>query len=254
MEPQENLLIATWQHAEHLACGHMIELGFADAEVTPSGNDGGVDVRATGGIAQVKHFTSSVVGAPAVQQLIGAAVGSVHGLFYALAGYSNAAVLLANKHNVALFQYNLLGHVESRSDTAERLQSFGFAPWDPEVITSARTEFMVALTRYGQAVADSVDAITPSLLPTLTARYEDLRDAGRIDEARALLATVQIEMNAVVALLEPLNGEKVHVLTDFLRDVTRAEALMVQVANRVSLDHAALVESARQARSGAAPE
>jgi hypothetical protein len=36
-----------WQDAEHLAVKHMVLVGFTDAQLTPSGADGGLDVRAT---------------------------------------------------------------------------------------------------------------------------------------------------------------------------------------------------------------
>lgn len=249
MDPAEDLLIATWQHAEHLACGHMIDLGFADAEVTPTGSDGGIDVRATGGIAQVKHFTNSPVGAPAVQQLIGAASKTVHGLFYALGGYTNAAVLLAEKHKVALFQYDLRGEVVARSKSAEQLVQVGFAPWDPNVMTRAKTTFVVAVQRYVQEVANNASAISSRLAPQLEVRCLELREQGQIDEANALLATASVEAKTILALLEPLKGREVHVLDELLRDVTRAEALLVQLARRVGLDYAAITESATEAPS-----
>lgn len=47
-------------------------LGIADAEVTRSHADGGVDVTSSTHVAQVKHYTGSV-GAPEVQQLVGVA-------------------------------------------------------------------------------------------------------------------------------------------------------------------------------------
>jgi hypothetical protein len=254
MASDEDVLVATWQHAEHLACGHMIELGFADAEVTPAGSDGGVDVRASGGIAQVKHFTSAPVGAPAVQQLVGAATRTVHGLFYALAGFTKAAVLLAEKHNVALFQYDLRGEIAARSDSAEQLVSIGFARWNPDVTTAARATFMAALQRYGQDVADISDSISTHLFPLVKTQFLNLREKGRIDEGEALLATVQVELKTVLALLKPLNGKKEHVLTEFLTDVARAEALTVQLAHRVGIDYTVIAESARRARTATTHE
>ena len=39
--------VSSWQQAEALATWHMQKLGFDDANMTPPGADGGLDVRAT---------------------------------------------------------------------------------------------------------------------------------------------------------------------------------------------------------------
>src|SRR4051794_1283032 len=80
------VVIGSWQEAEHLAAWHMGTLGFADACLTGAGNDRGIDVLAEQAVAQVKYQTSAPVGAPAVQQLRGAAHGRQWAIFYSLSG------------------------------------------------------------------------------------------------------------------------------------------------------------------------
>src|SRR5687767_14374396 len=80
----------TWQAAETLAEQHMRRIGFADAAVTASGADGGLDVVSAQAVAQVKHHAAPV-SAPALQQTVGAAPSAALVLFYALAGYTRAA-------------------------------------------------------------------------------------------------------------------------------------------------------------------
>ncbi|WP_411157656.1 restriction endonuclease [Nocardia puris] len=60
--------IRTPQEAERNAAARMREMGFADAAVTAGGADGGVDVRASRAIAQVK-WRGGMVSRPEVQKL-----------------------------------------------------------------------------------------------------------------------------------------------------------------------------------------
>lgn len=84
--------------------------GFTDAQVTAGGADGGVDVRSTNAIAQVK-FEAAQVGAPTVQRLVGARGVAHHQalLFFSGAGYARPAVEYADMMGIALFQYRLDG-------------------------------------------------------------------------------------------------------------------------------------------------
>jgi hypothetical protein len=79
-EPRE---VSSWQAAEVNAADWMRYWGFLDARVTQSGSDGGIDVRATGAVAQVKR-EAKAVGRPAVQNLVGARGrdASLHLLFF----------------------------------------------------------------------------------------------------------------------------------------------------------------------------
>lgn len=102
--------VLTWQDAETLAAAHMRRYGFEDARSTASGADGGLDVVATFGVAQVK-FLSAPVGRPVVQALRGAAHGYEHAFFYALSGYTASAVQFADEAAVALWQFDQFGTV-----------------------------------------------------------------------------------------------------------------------------------------------
>ena len=80
-----------WKAAEEAAALWLRQNGWPDAHVTSGGADGGVDVRATGLIAQVKHY-SKLTGSPALQQLYGvAAAEQVVPVFFASGGYSKPA-------------------------------------------------------------------------------------------------------------------------------------------------------------------
>lgn len=96
--------------------------GFTDAEVTPSGPDGGIDVDAVKAVAQVK-FKPSQVGLPEVQQLFGARGGATHKqlLFFAGTSYSSKAVAYADTNHVALFEYDLVGGVQAVNQVSRRL-------------------------------------------------------------------------------------------------------------------------------------
>ena len=122
-------MITTWAEAEEFAASHLRALGFEDAVTTTSGADGGVDVRATRAVAQVKHFAESAVGSPAVQQLAGAVAKHEVGIFYALSGFTKAAVLEADLRDVALFVYSVTGDVSPVNGTATRLLDEGFFAW-----------------------------------------------------------------------------------------------------------------------------
>lgn len=120
-EPDAGDVVGSWQEAEALAAWHMKKLGFDDAQLTAAGADGGLDVVAKSAVAQVKHYTGSPTGAPAVQQLRGAGIGVDWALFYALSGYTRAALDFAESANVALFKYDTEGTVEPVSAAAKHL-------------------------------------------------------------------------------------------------------------------------------------
>ena len=71
--------------------------GWHDAVVTPTGADGGIDVRATGAIAQVK-WEAKQVGRAALQKLVGARAlqHDLMLLFFSGAGYSREALVYAD--------------------------------------------------------------------------------------------------------------------------------------------------------------
>lgn len=98
----------------------MIMMGFKDATLTPGGADGGLDVVASRAAAQVKNHATPV-GAPAVQQLRGAAHGHAHCLFYSRSGYTPAALKYADQAGVSLFSFSGAGTVTAANGRAQML-------------------------------------------------------------------------------------------------------------------------------------
>jgi hypothetical protein len=116
-------LVKTARDAEEYAAEFMVALGFSDAVATPVGADGGIDVTASGAVAQVK-MEGLPTGRPAVQRIAGAASSKrVDALFFSLAGYTSQAVEWADGASVALFEFAFDGTVEPRSRDAHRLLS-----------------------------------------------------------------------------------------------------------------------------------
>lgn len=107
--------------AELAARDWMHFLGYADARVTTGGPDGGVDVKSSRAIAQVKA-TSTVVGSPVVQQLVGVAeVEGKAGMLFSLAGYSQRAIHWAKRSGIALFRLDLSGNLAPINERAKHL-------------------------------------------------------------------------------------------------------------------------------------
>lgn len=92
---------------EELSREWMVWLGYADAALTSPGTDGGIDVIARTGVAQVKQYASQV-SSPEVQKFAGASIiyPIKDKLFFASTKFSSHAVAFANLPNVkiALFQ------------------------------------------------------------------------------------------------------------------------------------------------------
>lgn len=95
----------SWQGAELLARDWMRKHGYRDAELTPPGADGGIDIVARKAIAQVKHHARPV-GLADIQRTWGIAT-SEHkkALFFSLTGYTPKAADWARRHDVALYTY-----------------------------------------------------------------------------------------------------------------------------------------------------
>lgn len=90
-------------------------------KTTTAGADEGLDLLGPDACGQVKHHLRPV-GRPALQQLVGAAAGHEgHKLFFALAGYTPAALTYANAQGVALFRYNTVGLVEAVNTVAREV-------------------------------------------------------------------------------------------------------------------------------------
>lgn len=109
----------TWREAEDLAAEWMRYLGYDDAAITGGAADGGLDVVATGAVAQVK-WQGAAVGRPAVQRLVGAApVGTRAVLFFSWSGYSKGAIEYANERDVALFDVDATDTLTTLSRAAD---------------------------------------------------------------------------------------------------------------------------------------
>lgn len=95
----------TWQQAEHLVWAWMRINGYPDATLTPAGPDGGVDVRASRAVAQVKHHARPA-GIAEIQRLAGIA-GSERrdALLFSSRGVTPAALTWATAHGVTCFSY-----------------------------------------------------------------------------------------------------------------------------------------------------
>ncbi|MBO3742712.1 restriction endonuclease [Actinoplanes flavus] len=117
-----------WRAAEELAVRHLRDLGFHDARTTAGGADGGVDVVATGAVAQVKHWAKPV-GQPALRDLFGVAQASAAtAFFYSRSGYTPAALEWANATGIALFTYTLDGQVQACNAAGHERRRPGTSP------------------------------------------------------------------------------------------------------------------------------
>jgi hypothetical protein len=110
--------ISSWQEAELNARDWMLAWGYADAMVTAPGSDAGIDVTATGALAQVK-FEAAQVGRPQLQRLVGArARNDAQLFFFTGAGYSPQAIEYADHMHIALFRYSLDGRMTPMNPAA----------------------------------------------------------------------------------------------------------------------------------------
>lgn len=162
-------LPSDWRTSEEIAAAHMRALGFADAELTGGSRDGGLDVVAGAGVAQVK-MQAQPVGAPLLQQLRGTRPQSAHHLFYSTSGYTAAAREAAAEIGVHLFVIGRDGRVSPVGDAAAELAEAGVH--DPDAVRQVTARRIVQ--DYVQGVADrimaAVKASEPSA-PGRTGRY-----------------------------------------------------------------------------------
>lgn len=116
-------LLRSYRDAEQAAAEWMTYLGFGLAYRTPDGADGGLDVIAARGVAQVK-MEALPTGRPVIQQLHGCAVVEKKaGVVFSLAGFTLDAIAWADRADLALFQFDLQGDPEPMNHTARSLIS-----------------------------------------------------------------------------------------------------------------------------------
>ena len=114
--------------AEQVAAEWMRHLGFEDARCTGSGADGGVDVRSSEAVAQVKAQLSPV-GRPELQALYGVARSEGRTpLFFSLMSYTAAALTWADEVAMPLFRFDHAGTVEAVNAVAEDLLAAAGSP------------------------------------------------------------------------------------------------------------------------------
>lgn len=93
----------TPRKAEELAALWMRAMGATNVQVTRFQGDGGIDVKSSKYIAQVKRFNSNVGVAP-IRELAGVVrVDGRRGLFFTTTGYAQGAIEFANHAGIALF-------------------------------------------------------------------------------------------------------------------------------------------------------
>lgn len=132
-EPEQRL-VRDAREAELLAGDWVRWMGFPDADVTPVGADGGLDVVGADVVAQVK-FEAVKTGRPVLQALYGAghARGATYWMFFSSAGYTIQALTWAEEVGMALFRFALDGGIEPVSHEAERFyhrtKKYGTAIW-----------------------------------------------------------------------------------------------------------------------------
>lgn len=109
------------EDAEMLAAWYMRRLGFSDARVTPRGADGGIDVRASRALAQVK-FKANVTSRPDLQRLFGARGHDTHLdlYFFSQSGYSSQALTYADDVGMLLFEFDVTGEVQPVNGAARQ--------------------------------------------------------------------------------------------------------------------------------------
>lgn len=133
----------TPREVEQAACDWLRYWGYDDARLTSRGSDGGVDVTATGIVAQVKA-EAVPTGRPVVQAITGiAAVRDCRAAVFSWAGFTRQAVEFANQADVALYELDMVGHptpvsraAHTTVDDADVAQVPGvYSEWIPPVRT-----------------------------------------------------------------------------------------------------------------------
>lgn len=226
-------MITTWQEAELIAAEHMSRLGFEAVDVTPAGADGGVDVSASGARAQVKFYSSGPIGAPAVQQLVGATAPGHVSLFYSLSGYTRAAMALATEKDVALFVFSVSGDVSPVSSRAFQLVESGAFTWK----SPHETQLIGVLRSFLQAHADVALEVGGLAVAELQPRLVDSLDAQ--GDPQQSLREVKAALSALGEAVEVLNSGKLDV-RDVVQNLGKVIAIYKWLCDFTGVDFGAL--------------
>lgn len=247
MEDSDGTLIQSWRQAEEFSATHMRGLGFEDAEVTPPGADGGIDVVATGAVAQVKHFSETSVSAPTVQQLLGAAKGAQMAVFYSLTGYTSSAIRLAEERGVALFAYSVAGDVAPLSTAADNLALVGRYSWQ-------QVSGSLVLQQLGRAVEPRVVEVGELLAlvgeQAMPLIHERIR--ANPDEADALRLHTQLDrgLRELSRLFKGFDGHHTRDLQLVVLELGIALGILKWMCDEASLDFAELEQLAIRTAAG----
>lgn len=185
------MLIRSWEDAEKSAQIWLSQNGYPEAKLTDSGADGGIDIRASNLVAQVKAGMMKV-GRPAVQRLAGAARGD-RAVFFSLAGYTDHAKDWAREAGVSLFRFDLQGEP----------RFVGGAPWPTNHQPPKQTghEFRDETPREvrEEILYESVGLDWATLHSALD-RYRN--SILRIEDASTPYAGIRVEFEGVNRLLQ----------------------------------------------------
>lgn len=123
--PGSQLFGVSPEGAERWCCEWMRHLG-TDAQVTRFSSDGGVDIRSTRWVAQVKHYTGSV-DVLDVRALAGSAASEGReGAFFTSGNYTQAGIDFAELARLSLFTYNVQeGTISPTSERAHQVMVEG---------------------------------------------------------------------------------------------------------------------------------
>ncbi|WP_338480829.1 restriction endonuclease [Rhodococcus sp. DN22] len=110
----------TTPHQAELNAERLKSWGFSGAVATTGGADGGLDVRSSRALAQVK-WKGGVTGSRDVQKLYGARGTGTEQLFlFSASGYSDQAIKYADQVGMMLMTYDPAGVAEGVNDVAKR--------------------------------------------------------------------------------------------------------------------------------------
>ncbi|MEV0853789.1 restriction endonuclease [Nocardia fluminea] len=181
--------IATAHEAEENAAVQMRSLGFSDARVTASGADGGIDVRASGAIAQVK-WRAGQVGRPELQRLFGARGKKFELLlfFFAASPYSTHAVSYANEVDMALYTYDPTGRITAVNAVAKRIAVRACAPAvdaPSRPASETRPRASAVASRQREQAAQRKIALAKAREQPKAARSTEIRPPASVAASRA---------------------------------------------------------------------
>jgi tetratricopeptide (TPR) repeat protein len=119
--PRERL-IRNWEEAEKISRDWMRYFGFVDAVCnSKKGPDGGVDIRSSRAIAQVKFHGAKTPRTELQLLHSNMKIEGKIGLFFSLSGYRQPAIDFANAQSIAIFQFDLQGVPQPMNSHARRI-------------------------------------------------------------------------------------------------------------------------------------